>query len=275
MYVLAARERGIPSGAVTLDDAIDPRLSIGLDFAFCDDARHRELAQKRGVSSKRTLLMRSPRMPTLRSERHPVLKPGQKARIIMADTFFIGAWLAAMPLAGLWTARLVIEVARQMPEHDFVIKLHPVRERPEEKFAWTGFHHLHLWHRERGLKALSPPKNVHIVQPETRLSELLENAHLLLNIESYASYEAFALGIPVIHLAKPCSTLDSLAELTKEGADQYVSRAEDLAKLIKTNIHDEGHIIRQTAAQQEFIKRMFPVDVPHLADFAQTQFATS
>ncbi|MCA1964679.1 MAG: hypothetical protein LDL31_12105, partial [Prosthecobacter sp.] len=197
-YALAARERSISTGLVTLDDALDPKLAAKMDHAFCDDLRHAELAQARGINPARIKLIRSQRLPRPSLRPSLAITPGKRARIIMADTFFIGAWLASMPWAGLWAARLVVETARQMPEHDFLIKLHPIRERPEEIFAWTGFHHRHLHQRHQWFRSLRPPPNVTLLAPEHRLSNLLQDANLLLNLESYASYEAFALGLPVI-----------------------------------------------------------------------------
>jgi len=265
MYVLAARERGTPNGAVTLDDGVDAQLSFAPNFAFCDDVRQSEMALLQGMKADQIVMIRSPRMPVLREHSGQALAPGRRARIIMADTFFIGAWVAALPLAGLWAARLVVEAARLMPEHDFFIKLHPIRERPVEKFAWSGFHHIHQWHRELALKQMSLPTNVSILSPEQKLGEILNEADLLLNLESYAGFEAFAAGIPVIHLARTCHVFESLAALRCLGCEQWVGEARELAAMIQRNLHVPGHISQQLECQREFLRGFYSIEAPPLA----------
>ncbi len=275
MYVLAANERGIRTGLVTLDDPVDPELSLRADFAFCDDARHRELALLRGTVPEQVHMIQSPRMPHFSSEHRRTLAPNRRGRIILADTFFSGTWIAALPLVGLWAARQVIQAARRLPGHDFFIKPHPIRERAGEKFAWTGFHHLHFWHRQQGVKAMAPPPNLHVLHPEQRLSELLEECDLLLNIESYGSFEAYALNVPVIHLVRPCHVFSSLGTLVELGADQYAATVDDLVRLIEANLHDQAHISRQTKAQQDFLRSLFSKDSPSLAASASAAFGSS
>lgn len=255
MWLLAAREKGIPTGAYTLDDSVDPHTSFRPDVIFCDDTRHRELALERGMKPEEIVMVRSHRaMHQLRSKPR-LVETGMRAQILLADTFYSGWKLAALPSISLRAFQLAVDTARLIPEHNFIIKFHPLRERPIERLCWGGFHNLQLWLREQFFQKLNPPKNITLAAPETRMSELFEETHLLLNIQSYASFEAYALQIPVIHLAKPEDEPNAYARLLRMSAAQVVDTHNPLllASAIRQNLHDENHIIRQTSLQREFL----------------------
>lgn len=258
MWMIAARERGILTGAYTLDDSVDPDTSFRPDFAFCDDARHRDLALGRMLPPERVVMVKSHRAATQRDGRAR-LEAGGRARIVLADTFFSGWKMAILPSLSLWVYRLVVETARLLPEHDFIIKFHPLRERPVEHLSWGGFHNQQLWHREQYIKGLHPPANVSLSAPEQRMTALLDTAHLLLNIESYAAFEAYSLNVPVIHVAATEHEPAAYARLIAMGAAQVVDQQDParLAALIQQNLFDEHHIARQTGLQRDFIHEFY------------------
>lgn len=259
MWLIAAREKGIPTGAYTLDDSVDPHASFRPDVIFCDDARHRELALERGMKTEEVVMVRSHRaMPQFRGKPR-IIPKGMKAQILLADTFYSGWKLAALPSISLRAFQLAVDTARLIPEHNFIIKFHPLRERPLERLCWGGFHHLQLWQREQFFQKLNPPKNITLAAPETRMGELFESTHVLLNIQSYASFEAYALQIPVVHLAKPEDAPDAYARLLRMNAAQVVDTHDPilLASVIRQNLHDEDHITRQTLLQREFLQNFY------------------
>lgn len=273
MWLLAAREHGIPVGACTLDDAVEPSVSFQSDVTFCDDMRHQSYAVSRGVPPEAVVMFQSHRalQPCDKSKPQNTGK-GRRATIILADTFFSGGRIAAMPFISLWAIRLVVETARLLPEHDFLLKMHPLRERPRELFSWSGLHLRHLWCRESFFHSLSPPSNVRLTAPETLLTSLLKNSGVLLNIQSYAAFEAYALKIPVIQIAAPESTPDIYKKLLTLGVAQVADTPGSLAAMIRKNLHDTEHIERQTGAQQEFLRAFYAQDVPALPEAARQAF---
>ena len=258
MWQVAARERGIPTAAYTLDDPVNPEFAFRSDFVFCDDARQHELALKRGIAPGRILAIRSHRalVPT---EKHQRLKPGQRARIILADTFFSGWNMGHLPSLSFWVYQLVVETARLMPEHDFVIKFHPIRERPTEELSWGGFHYQHHWLRLQQIQALQPPANLSLAAPESLMPRMLNEAHVLLNIGSYAGCEACALNVPVIQLTPLEPNPDVQTIFIPREIAQIVDSQDParLAVLIRQNLYDESHVTCQTRLQQEFIKSFY------------------
>jgi hypothetical protein len=255
MWLLAARELGIKTALYTLDDSVNPAYSFEPDFVFCDDQRHVELALKRGISAQHLFMVKTHRLPTLAKTKLPT----QRARpqVVLVDTFFSGWRIIAMPSISLWAIRLAVETARLMPDYDFFIKFHPIRETPQEKFNWGGFSNLQLWQRECYFRSLNPPKNISLKAPEDRLSVMLETTDVLLNIQSYSAFEAFALSVPVIHVVEPNKQMTVYKRLLDLDAIQVASTAETLVPLITSNVKQLTKSAEQIKRQHQFMKQFY------------------
>jgi hypothetical protein len=146
-----------------------------------------------------------------------------------------------------------------MPEADFAIKLHPIRERPDPKFYLDGFHHLHLWQAEMHFQSLRPPANARLIPPEARLSELLPTTSVMLHLNSYASLEACSAGVPVICLS-PTTFLCSvnLRIMQQHGALKLALNASELANEIRLLLGDRSARSKQIEVQKHFLAHHYP-----------------
>ena len=268
MWLLAAQERGIQTAACTLDDHLDPLIAFNVEKAFCDDERQREMALDAGMKESQIAMVRTHRAPTLRERRQNALPPGRRGQVVLVGTYFSGQRIAASPRINFWALRLMVEVARLLPDHDFHVKPHPVRERPQESTSWTGFHHVHVWQMEAFLRELKAPANVIWHEPEVSMSVLMEKSDLLLNIESYAAFEAYALGIPVIHVCDVATEQRAFARQVELGAAQVAETPEALARLVRRNLEDAAWINEKTAIQQEFLRSFHHTEGPLLHEAA-------
>ncbi len=252
LWGLAARELGIPSVVYTVDCSIYPRLVFRPDLVLCDDARQFEVAtQEAKLPAHQVIQVSSHRRPPARSAAQAHTRAA-RPRLLLADTYYSGMVASSSPLLSAWAYQRVIEAARSLPGHDFFIKLHPVRERPDPVFHLSGQHHLHLWQRERNIRSLKPPPNVAILAPEERLSDWLPGMDVLLNIQSYAGLEAFALRIPVIYV-QPWDEEGLYPRMNAMGVMQVAVDTPSLVRLIRLNLEDPGHCQRQLALQEGYL----------------------
>ncbi len=272
MWLLAAQERGIPTGAVTLDDQIDPLIAFDVDRVFCDDARQQEMALFAKMEADRVRMIRTHRAPPPQPPRTEALLTENRGLVVMAGTYFSGQRIGALPSVNLWAVKLLVETARLMPDHDFLFKPHPIRERPEQATHWTGFHHLHLWQIECFVGGLRPPSNFRLLQPEANLAHLMQKTDVLVNIESYAAFEAYALGIPVVHVCPAIRGWKAFEKLIEMGAEQVADTPPKLAECLGKNLRDALHIRRQTELQQEFLRGFYSLDAPPLDEAALSAF---
>lgn len=265
MWGIAAQDAGIPVAVYTVDCHIDTRLGFHPDVALCDDRRQWEIA------SWRTSL-RADQVVKVRTHRRPqaaavVSKSGKRKRIVMADSYYSGVVLSSPPLLSSWAIQQTIEAARLMPEYDFVIKFHPIRERPEKLFHYSGLHHLHLWHRDRFIQGLRPPSNVSLLPPEARLSDEMADADLLLNIQSYAGLEAFTQDLPVIYV-QPLDEEGLYPRMREQGAMQIALTVDRLVELIRLNLTDRVHLHKQLELQRRYLADFYWSGAPSLAQAA-------
>ncbi|GEP42492.1 hypothetical protein [Brevifollis gellanilyticus] len=268
MWLLAAQERGLETAACTLDDHLDPLIAFNVEQAYCDDERQHEMALDSGMKESQITMVRTHRAPALRERRQHALRPGQRGQIVLAGTYFSGQRIAACPRMNLWSLRLLVETARLLPGHDFHVKPHPVRERPQEPTNWTGFHHVNVWQMENCLRELKAPPNVIWHEPEVSLAPVMDKSDILLNIESYAAFEAYALGIPVIHVCPVAAEQKAFARQIELGAAQVAETPEALAELVRRNLEDASWISARTASQQEFLRGFFHTEGPLLHEAA-------
>jgi hypothetical protein len=265
LWGLAAQDFGIPAAVYTVDCHIDPRLVFKPDLALCDDIRQCEIAASR-LAPEQVIRVRSHRRPPGRERIGPP-RPHARPRLLLADTYYSGMVASSSPLLSFWAYERAIEAARALPDYDFIIKFHPVRERPEPVFHLSGLHHLHLWQRERFIRGLQPPANLHLLAPEARLSDELPHADLLLNIQSYAGLEAFALDIPVIYL-QPWDEEGLYPRMNALGAMCVATDTERLIALIRELHTDPGQRTVQLERQRAYLDYFYDRDHPACAEAA-------
>jgi hypothetical protein len=273
LWGLAAQDLGIGVAVYTVDCHIDSQRCFTPDVALCDDLRQWQIAQSQPAMQSRLIR----RVKSHRQVRASALATGharQRKRILMADCYYSGLVFGSMPLLSSWAIERVIEAARQFPQHDFVIKFHPIRERPEARFHHTGLHHLQLWHREQFIAELKPTSNLSLLPPEARLSEEITRADLLLNIQSYAALEAFELDLPVIHL-QPLDEEGLYPLMRQKGLIQNTTSTDDLIRLIDLNLTDSSHRQLQIERQRQYASEFYFADAPSLAEAARDCSAPS
>jgi len=111
LWLLAAREKGIPTGAYTLDDFVDPPTSFRPDVVFCDSTANRELAVEHGMKPEEIIIVRSHRDPPPLEKGPHIISRGARGQILLADTFYSGWRLASLPLISLRAIQLTVETA--------------------------------------------------------------------------------------------------------------------------------------------------------------------
>lgn len=265
LWGLAAQDQGIPVLVYTVDCHIDPKLCFKPDVALCDDTRQWNIAlatsNSMGFDVSRVQSHRKPLSDMDRGN----TKSRLRKKLLLADSYYAGVVANSSPLLSLWAYQRVIEVANLMPEHDFYIKFHPVRERPEHRYHYSGLHHLHLWVRDEWIKTLKPSSNVKFLAPEVRLSGILPEFDLLLNIQSYAGLEAFALRLPVIYL-QPLDQ-EGLYPLMKErGVMQIATNTDRLRELIEVNLNNENYLRSQLEHQTTYLDYFYADGFPNVAE---------
>jgi hypothetical protein len=265
LWGLAAQDQGIPAAVYTIDCHIDPRLVFKPDLALCDDTRQCEIAASR-LAPQQVVRVRSHRRPPGREIVGPP-RPHTRQRLLLADTYYSGMVASSSPLLSFWAYERLVEAARALPNCDFILKFHPVRERPEAVFHLSGLHHLHLWQRERFIRSLRPPPNLRLLAPEARLSDELPHADLLLNIQSYAGLEAFALDIPVIYL-QPWDEEGLYPRMNALGAMRVATDTPHLLTLIRELLGDADRRRAQLERQHAYLDYFYSDGHPSCADAA-------
>lgn len=266
MWVLAARELGIQVVAYTLDDPIDPKLCFTPDVLLVDDLKHEWVARERGLGD-RLVHVRTHRPMPKPVTANRAAQAGSRPQIVLAASFYLGHTLMVPSETILWTSELVVEAARQMPEADFAIKFHPIRERPDPRFYLDGFHHLHLWQAEMHFQSLRPPANARLIMPEVRLSELLPTTSILLHLNSYASLEACSAEVPVICLSPTADYCGiNLQIMEQHGALKLARNASELATEIRRLLGNGSARTEQIEIQKHFMARQYPEEAAGLVE---------
>lgn len=196
-WALAAQDCGVPVAAWTYDHVVNPRFSFLPDHLLCDSTRQHQLALRRGVPTQRIHAVASHRRPAA-----PTQASGSRIgrSIVFADTYFAGTSTVVLPQHSYQHYRLVVETARRMPQLNFQIKFHPLRDRREASRHHCGMDEAELRQRTDHIHSLHPPPNLRLIAPEISMRNLLEDCAVLLNSNSTVALEAFALGIPVVFL---------------------------------------------------------------------------
>lgn len=254
MWALAARGLNIKVAAYTLDDAINAQISFEPDLGLCDDISRLELAKEAGMCENKLVMVKSHRR--FPSQNEDIVRP--KKTIILADTYYCGNLVSSRPILSAWAFAIFVEIAKSMPDYNFLIKPHPLRERPEMRWHYTGFHHLQHWTKELMLRELELPQNIMVLKPEEKLADYLKtDVGLMINIESYAVFEAFASRVPVVSLTPLNSKMLVFEIMDKMGVYQYSSTAEGLSQLVKRNLEDTLYRKQQIDRQLDFLNAYY------------------
>lgn len=201
-WALAAQELGVPVASYTYDHVVQPHFSFSPDWLLCESGRHADAARLRGMPDARILQISSHRRPP-----SPMLKTRFGKFILYADSYYSGVTAAVEPQRSYKHYSLIVETARNMPDLEFGIKFHPLRDRKHAGQCFIGMDEDELHVRTQYLKSLRPPRNVRILPPESSMLGHLQRARVLLNSNSTTALEAFAMGVPVVFLHPPNTVL--------------------------------------------------------------------
>ncbi len=203
-WSLAASELGIPVAAYTYDHIPQPRFSFSPDWLLCDSGRNTHIAKMRGHQAERIIPVSSHRRPPSLLQ---ASSPAKENIILYADSYYSGTSATVDPQRSYMHYQLIVDTARQMPNHEFRIKFHPLRDRKKVEQCFIGMDEEELHVRTLYIESLNPPSNVHLIPPEEDMLKHLQDAGVLLNSNSTAGLEAFVLGVPVIFLYEPNTEL--------------------------------------------------------------------
>ncbi|WP_133795922.1 hypothetical protein [Prosthecobacter fusiformis] len=200
IWCLAAGELGINVAAYTYDHIPETRFSFTPDWLLCDSGRSNHIAGRLGHHPDKVVLVASHRSPRARTDEQA---PQKNNVILYADTFYAGIYSTVEPQRSYSHYLLLVETARSMPNHQFYIKFHPLRDRKKKAQCFIGMDEDELYVRTQFIHSLNPPSNLSIIPPEESMQEHLLRAQVMLNANSTAAMEAFVLGVPVIFLHEP------------------------------------------------------------------------
>jgi hypothetical protein len=250
-WAVAARELGIPTAALTYDHVIQPRLCFRPDHLLSDSGRHDWVALQSGYSEPEIVRVQSHRKPA------PLSTETAGGNVVLyADSYYSGTTARVTPQWLHRNYRILVEAARLCPQLEFRIKFHPLRDRKGAEQCFTGIDEDDLHVRNRCLKALNPPANLRLLAPEESMLEHLRGAFALVNSNSTAGLEAFALGIPVVFLRRPHPASPGFPEISRyeacEVAETPAALAEALRNLSVRPDFRQHLIQRQRAYIEDF-----------------------
>lgn len=270
MWSLAAQELGIPVVAYNYDQMPAPRFSFMPDFILADSGRSRCTFIQHGYPEDRILQIQSHRKLRLSSSPQTPPSKARRPLIIFADNYYAGTRADIDPRTGYRCYKQVIETAQRLPQFDFVIKFHPLRERKQEQFSFVGLDETELHLRKDFIKDLNPPANLKCVPPEISLPTYMAQADILLNSTSTSGLEAFEMGIPVIFLQKIGPHVKAYPSIHDYQACLEALTPEDIAQQITRLIQDPAFRADQIEKQQRYLREFFWPPGPSLVEGIET-----
>jgi hypothetical protein len=250
MWSLAARDLGIPVMAYTFDHLLDPDYFFTADYLISDSGRNTLNAIKNGISERHVIEALSHRYPSDRISENR----GGKV-VVCADNFYSGDQCTQDPQVSYLLYHAVVEAAREIPEVEFILKFHPLRQKKSELRSYIGMDEQELANRKRYIRSLHPPANFRMLDPEANMLALLQSADALINIESLTGVEAFRYGIPVIFLRPP--TAQDFPRLAEYEALLYPLEGEGLAAPLRRILDDEAARNRHVSNQNKYLKEFY------------------
>jgi hypothetical protein len=250
MWSLAARDLGIPVIAYTFDHLLDPDYFFTADYLISDSGRNTLNGLKKGVPEANVIEAASHRHPPQR-----ITKRKHGKIVVCADNFYSGDQCTQDPQISYRLYRAAVTAAREMPEVEFVLKFHPLRQRKSELRSYIGMDEQELANRKRYIRSLIPPSNFRTLDPEANLLALLQTADALINIESLTGVEAFRYEIPVIFLRPPIA--QDFPLLADYEASVHPTPSEGLASSLRKILYDADARNRQISNQNRYINEFY------------------
>lgn len=252
-WTLAANELGIPVIAYTYDHIPQPRFSIRPDWLLCDSGRNAHIARLRGHRPKEMLSVASHRRPPAALQKS--FDPSSKI-LLFADSYYAGTIATVEPQRSYRHYLQLVEVARRMPNYQFWIKFHPLRDRKRMEQCFIGMDEDELHVRTQFIHSLKPPANVKLIAPENGMMELLPKAALMLNSNSTAAVEAFVLGIPVLFLHQP-NVETGFPRIFDYEACIVADQADELESCIRQLTTDKDATARHIQNQRRYVDEFY------------------
>lgn len=253
MWSLAAQELGIAVAAYVYDQMPNPRFSFQPDFLLSDSGRAAEIARFRGVPEAAIMPIRSHRQARL-----PRPQPaGARPLILYADSYYAGTNANNHPLTGYRCYQQVVEAARQLPQADFAIKFHPLREKKQEALSFVALDETELANRRAFIRGLRPPANLRLLEPEVSMLDLLPRVSVLLNLNSTAALEGFQMGIPVLFLRAPTADSQSYPHVHEFQAAMTAEDAASLSLALQKLLGDPAGLEDQIRRQRRYLEEFY------------------
>lgn len=258
VWVLAARQLGIPVVSYSYDYIVNMRTSVIPDWVLADGMRTIPRALAGGYPRERMIDVRAHRRP-VRPERNPQeAAAAYGARcplILMADPPSI----SADPQLSMFCSRVVVEAARRMPHLRFVIKFHPLRAGKTEERSFVGMDESEVNVKKRFIQSLRPPGNVSCLAPEASMEDCLGEAAVLLSTNSMSGHEAFHIGVPVIFMCQHEreSITVTFPEIDERMSPLYAEDAETLVAQLRQLTESTSFREAQIAAQRRYLNHFY------------------
>ena len=257
MWSLAAHELEVCVVAYSYDGIIELNNAVFPDYLLCDSAIIAKKSQENGFPHDKSKLVKSHR--SLKKPYRGIRARNTKYRIVYSDTFFCGYSPYEDPSCSYSAYQILIQTALSCPDIEFHIKFHPLRGKKNKNLAWSGFDECELLVRKKYIKDLMPPLNVSLINPNHKLSDILDDYDILINFNSFAAIEAFEIGIPVIFLSfKERLTEDNgFNYFNQNGALLSASNSNELVEMLYSILQNNKLRGNQIQKQYDFISNYF------------------
>jgi hypothetical protein len=264
MWSLAAQELGIPVVAYVYDHVPHPRFSFSPDLLLSNSGRITQLSLERGVPEAAIIPTQSHRQPQSSS---PLAGASSSRPLILyADSYYAGLIAHCDPRSSHQCYSLVVEVARRLPQFDFAIKFHPLREKKQEMFSFAALDETELSNRKTFIRSLRPPPNLRLIEPESSMVDTLQKCSVLLNLNSTAALEAFQLGIPVIFLERPTPLVKAFMRIHEYAACISAETPQTLERELQKLISIPEARRSQLEKQKRYLEEFYWPPAPSLTD---------
>lgn len=253
MWSLAAHELEICVVAYSYDGIIELKNAVFPDYLLCDSASIAKESHKIGFPFDKTILVKSHR--SLKKPNRGMRARNMKSRIVYADTFFCGYSPYEDPDCSYLAYHILIQVALSCPDIEFNIKFHPLRGKKNQNLAWSGFDEGELLMRKKYITDLMPSSNVSFIDPEYKLSDILDDYDILINLNSFAAIEAFEIGIPVIFLSfnEQFSANNGFNYFNENGSLLSANNSNELVEMLNSMLQNNKLRGNQIQKQYDFI----------------------
>lgn len=268
MWSLAAQELDIPVVAYNYDQMPTPRFSYLPEFILANSRRSVITALHNGVPEERLQIIQSHRKQHLGlSDQRPNNK---RPLIVYADGYNAGMRADILHSSGYRFYQTVIGAARKLPQYDFIIKFHPLRERKQAQLSFVAMDESELRVRKDFIHEQKPPANLRLISPEENLPQIMARTDVLLNFNSTSGVDAFEMKIPVIFLQQLNANVKVYPNIHDYQACIHAEDPDTLAEKITTLIQQPEARALQIQRQQRYIEDFYWPPGPSLVQAIET-----